>query len=145
LHQKVMEKNKNNEAFLRDLLRREETERAPAGFTEAVMGRVQAAETRHEGVLSTGTWIAILLGAAALVTTFIFIDMPFIDKLFSSSGIQRLSMNLFSNQFNTLFGSIFAFMKQNLIGFIIFLAFISLVIVERFISKKRSIPSLLII
>jgi hypothetical protein len=141
-----MEKEKHNDEFIRELVRRQEPERAPSGFTEAVMGKLQpATEPKHERIFSTGTWIAIFLGAAALVTTFIFIDMPFIDKLFSSNGIQKLSMDIFTNQFYTLFGSIFTFMKQNLIGFIIFLAFLSLVIVERIISRRRPVQAMMII
>ena len=141
-----MEKEKHNDEFIRELIRRQEPERAPSGFTEAVMGKLQpAADPKHERIFSTGTWIAIFLGAAALVITFVFIDMPFIDKLFSSSGIQKLSMNIFTNQFYTVFGSIFTFLKQNLIGFIIFLAFLSLVIVERIISRRRPLQTLMIL
>jgi hypothetical protein len=141
-----MEKEKHNDEFIRELVRRQEPERASSGFTEAVMGKVQATiEPKPERIFSTGTWIAIFLGAAALVVTFIFIDMPFIDNLFSSDGIQKVSMNLFTNSFYDVFGSFFVFMKQNLIGFMIFLAFLSLVIVERIISRRRSVQAFLII
>jgi len=141
-----MEKERNNDAFLRKLVSSQETERAPAGFTEAVMGKVQlAAEPKPERVLSTGLWIAILLGAAAVVASFIFVDMPFLDRIFSTSGMQKASFNLFTNQFSSLFVSLFAFLKHNLTGFMILLAFLSLVVVERMISRRRSVPSLMII
>jgi hypothetical protein len=141
-----MEKKKNNDAFLRDLLRQEEPVRAPKGFTVAVMGKVQAAvEPKQERVLSTGIWIAILLGAAALVTTFVVIDMPFLDRVFSSSGMQKASFNLFTNQFSSIFGSLFAFLQRNLIGFMILLAFIALVIVERVVSRRKLVQSVMVL
>jgi hypothetical protein len=140
-----MEKEKHNDEFICELIRRQEPERAPSGFTEAVMGKLQpAAELKHERIFSAGTWIAIFLGAAALVTTFLLIDMPFIDHMFSSTGIRKMSMNIFTNQFYESFTGLLTFMKQNLIGFIIFLAFLSLVVVERIISRRRPVQTLMI-
>lgn len=141
-----MEKEAHNDAFLRDLIRKQEPEKAPAGFTEAVMGRLQPeAEPKAERILSTGTWAAILLGAAAVVTMFVVIDMPFLDRIFSDGRIQRVSMDIFTNRFYESFGSILGFLKQNLVGFMIFLAFLTLVVVERLISRRRSYNAVIIL
>lgn len=141
-----MEKDQHQDEFIRKLFGSQGPEQAPPGFASKVMDRLQAeGKKEHEAVLTPMTWIAIFLGAAALVVTMIFVDIPFIDRLFSSTGIQKMSFDIFNNSFYDSFTIFFRELNINAVAVIIFLATLALVVIERIIAKKRSQQALILL
>ena len=141
-----MDREEKRDSFLRDLIRQQPVEKAPEGFASRVMERLQpSGETVHEPLFSPMTWFAIFLGAAALVATVLFLDIPLISEVFSSSGIQKLSFNIFSNTLYQSFLSIFEGIRINATALIILAAVVSLVVIERVLAAKRSSQEMMIL
>lgn len=125
--------------FLRKLVGRQGPEKAPEGFAEGVMDRIRSAgATVSEPILSPMAWLGIFLGAAALVATALFLDIPLINDVFSSTGIQKLSLNIFTNTLYQSFLSLFDGIKINATALIILAAVVSLVVIERVLATRRS-------
>ena len=141
-----MENQHKSDEFIRKLVRKQGPEKAPDNFTEKVMGRIKASPVIDDTpLLSTGTWIAIILGVAALIVVIFTVDMPFFDQIFSTSDIQKVSMNIFSEGF---FNSIVAFFKGlhiSSITVVIIAAAGGLVVIERLFHKRFSEIKLLIL
>jgi len=134
-----MQREQKKDDFLRSLIRQQEPVQAPEGFADKVMARVQpSGETTHEPLFSPVIWFVIFLGAAALVATMIFVDIPFVSRLFSSSGIQKLSFDIFTNKFYDSFILFFKELNINVIAVVIGLATVALVVVERIVVARRS-------
>ena len=141
-----MEKDQHKDEFIRKLIAQQPPVKAPGGFTDRVMGKLQPeAGERHEPILSPLAWGAIIAGIAALIITLFVIDIPFISNFFSSTGIQQLSFNIFNTGFYDSFVRFFKELNVNAIGIIIVIAFISLIVVERIISRKRAAQKLIML
>jgi hypothetical protein len=141
-----MENQHKKDEFIRRLIRQKGLEKAPDNFTDKVMNRIKASPVIDDTpLLSTGTWIAIIFGLAAMIVVIFTVDMPFLDQIFSSTGIQKVSMNIFSEGF---FKSMSMFFKGlNISGttLAIILAAVGLVILERLLHKRLSETRLLVI
>jgi hypothetical protein len=141
----MMNREQKQDDFIRGLVRQQPQEKAPDGFTGRVMEKVRPAEAiSREPFFSPMTWFAIFLGAAALVATVLFLDIPLISDVFSSSGIQKLSFNIFSNSLFESFLSIFKDLKINPTAVIILAAVVSLVVIERVLAAKRSSQEMMV-
>jgi hypothetical protein len=139
-----MEEKKDE--FIRKLLGQQPSVKAPDGFTEKVMQKIQVeGETSHEHIFSPVIWFVIFLGAAAVVVTMLFLDIPLINNIFSSSGIQQISFNVFSDRFYEGFLSIFQGIQINSTVIIILIAFVSLIVVERLLARRRASQGLILI
>jgi hypothetical protein len=132
-----MKTQDKQDEFIRKLVRHKGLEKLPENFTEKVMSRIKANPVIDDTpLLSTGTWIAVILGVAAMIVMIFTVDMPFIDQMFSSTGIQKVSMNIFSEGF---FNSIAAFIKDLHISsttLMILAAATGLVVLERMLHKR---------
>jgi hypothetical protein len=141
-----MENQDKRDEFIRKLVRRKGTEKVPDNFTDKVMGRIKNNNVIDDTpLLSTGTWIAIIVGLAAMIIVIFTVDMPFFDNIFSSTGIQKVSMNIFSQGF---FNSIYLFFKGlniSSITVVIIAAAAGLVILERLLHRRFSETRMLII
>jgi hypothetical protein len=141
-----MEKENKRDAFIRKLVLDQDHEKAPEGFAGRVMEKLRpAGETTHEPLLGPAAWSAIILGAAALVVTMFFINIPFINNFFSSTGIQNISFNIFNSQFYTSFFKLFRELHIDATAIVILVSAVSLVIIERIISRRRSPQQLMIL
>ena len=141
-----MEREQQRDEFIRKLVNRQAPEKAPEGFTGKVMERLQP-ETMpsHEHVLSPVAWIGIFAGAAALIIIMFVVRIPFLSDFFSSTGIQKLSLDFFSGSFYESFIRFFKEMNINAIGIAIIIGFISLVAIERIISRRKSEQRLILL
>jgi len=132
--------------FIRKLVRKQGPEKAPDNFTDKVMGRIKTNPVIDDTpLLSTGTWIAIILGVAAMIVVIFTVDIPFFDQIFSTSDIQKVSMNIFSEGF---FNSIAAFIKGLHLSsttLVILAAAAGLVALERLLRKRFGSAKLLFI
>jgi hypothetical protein len=141
-----MENQHKQDEIIRRLIRQNGLEKAPGNFTDKVMSRIKSSPVIDDTpLLSTGTWIAIIFGLAAMIVVIFTVDIPFFDQIFSSSGIQKVSMNIFSEGF---FKSMSMFFKGlNISGttVAIILAAVGLVILERLLHKRFSETRLLMI
>lgn len=141
-----MENTDKRDEFIRKLIRRKGIEKAPDNFTDKVMGRIKSNHNIDDTpLLSTGTWIAIILSMAAMIIVIFTVDMPFLDNIFSSTGIQKVSMNIFTEGF---FKSMYLFFKGLNISsttLVIIVAAAGLVVLERLLHKRFSETRLLII
>lgn len=141
-----MEIQEKRDAFIRKLVRQKGLEKAPDNFTDNVMARIKSNPVIDDTpLLSKGTWIAIILGAAAMIVLIFTVDIPYFDQIFSTSRIQKISMNIFSDGF---FTSMVTFIKGFHISsttIVIIAAAAGLVILERLFHKRFSETRLLII
>jgi len=141
-----MENKDKRDEFIRKLFRQKGMEKAPDNFTDRVMSRIKSNPVIDDTpLLSTGTWIAILLGIAAMIVMIFTIDMPFLDQIFSSTGIQKVSMNIFSDGFFHTMASFFKGLNISSTTVVIIAAATGLVVLERLLHKRFSETRLLII
>jgi hypothetical protein len=141
-----MKTEEKKDDFIRKLIRQQPPEKAPDGFTGKVMEKIQTdGAPEHEPIFSPMVWFAIFAGAAAIVTTMILLDIPLLKNIFSSSGIQKLSFNIFTSQFLESFQSLFQSIDINLNILIIILAGISLVVVERVLAARKSSQKMMLL
>ena len=141
-----MKTQDKQDEFIRKLVRHKGFEKLPGNFTDKVMSRIKANPVIDDTpLLSTGTWISVILGVAAMIVMIFMVDMPFIDRMFSSTGIQKVSMNIFSEGF---FNSMSAFIKGLNISsttLVIIAAAVGLVVLERLLHRRFSDTRLLMI
>jgi hypothetical protein len=141
-----MENQHKTDEFIRRLVRKQGPEKAPDNFTDKVMNRVKTAPLIDDTpLLSTGTWIAIVLGVAATIVVIFTVDLPFFDQIFSTSDIQKVSMSIFSAGF---FNSISTFIKGlhiSSITVVIIAAAAGLVVLERLLHKRFSAFNLIFV
>ncbi len=132
-----MKTQEKQDEFIRNLVRKQGTVKAPDNFTEKVMGRISAGRIIDDTpLLSRGTWIGIILGLAAVVTMIFMVDIPYIDQLFSASGIQKVSMNIFNEGFFSTMSSFFDRINISSITWMIIAAAVGLVVLDRILRKR---------
>jgi hypothetical protein len=132
-----MKTQDSNDEFIRKLVRQKGTDKAPDQFTEMVMGKIQSRPaTDNSPLLSTGTWIALIAGLAAMIVVIFTVDIPFFDTMFSSSNIEKVSMNIFSRGFFETMALFFKSLKISSITWMIIAAALGLVVLERLLRKR---------
>jgi hypothetical protein len=123
--------------FIRELFHKKDTEKAPDHFTEKVMGRIASNPAiDNSPLLSTGSWIAIISGVAAIIIMVFLVDMPFLDRIFTSTGIQKVSMNFFSQGFINYLSGIFSSLNISSISGMIVMAVGGLLIIDRLLRRR---------
>lgn len=136
----------NKDDLIRKLVLQKGIDKAPDHFTEKVMGKIKsspAADTTP--LLSTGTWILLFAGLAAAITIIFLIDIPFFDNVFSSSNIEKVSMNIFTNGFFETMSSFFKSLNLTSITWMTIAAALGLVILDRILRKRFSETRILMI
>jgi len=138
--------DKQNE-FIRKLIQRKGVEKAPDDFTDKVMNQIKTSNPAIDDspLLSTGTWIAIITSLAAMIVVIFTIDMPFFDSIFSSSSIQKVSMNFFSKGFFDTMAAFINSLHISGISVVIVAAAAGLFVLERLLRKRYSETGLLLI
>jgi uncharacterized membrane protein YjjP (DUF1212 family) len=141
-----MKTQDKQDEFIRNLIRKNGIEKAPDHFTDKVMGRIHATPAFDNSPLfSKGTWIAIILGMAALIVFIFSVDIPYIDQVFSSSGIQKISMNIFSGGFFGMMSAFFKSLNISSISIMIVAAAVGLLVLERLLRRRFSETRVLVI
>ena len=112
-------------------------EKAPDNFTEKVMGRIKTTPVIDDTpLLSTGTWIAIILGVAAMIVVIFTVDFSFFDQIFSTSDIQKVSIDIFSTGFFNSFAAFIKGLHLSSTTLVILGAAAGLVVLERLLQKE---------
>ena len=141
-----MENHHKIDEFIRKLVRKQGLEKAPDNFTDKVMDRIKSNPLIDDTpLLSTGTWIAIILGLAALIVVIFMVDIPYFDQIFSATGIQKVSMNIFSDGFLKSMSSFIKGLHLSSVTVVIVAAAAGLVVLERLLHKRFSESRLLMI
>ena len=141
-----MENQDKRDAFIRKLVRQRGMEKAPDNFTDKVMSRIKTNPVIDDTpLLSTGTCIAIILGVAAMIVLIFTVDIPYIDQIFTSSGIQRVSMNIFTEGFFSTMSAFFKGLNISSTSIVIVAAAAGLVVLERLLHRRFSETRLLVI
>jgi hypothetical protein len=132
-----MENQHKIDEFIRKLVRKQGPEKAPDDFTEKVMGRIKNYPVIDDTpLLTTGTWIAIILGVAAMIVVFFTVDFSFFDRIFSAKDLQQVSMNIFSGAFIHSFTKFFKELHLSVTTLVILGAAAGLVVIERLFNRK---------
>jgi hypothetical protein len=132
-----MKTQDNKEEFIRKLVRQKGIEKAPDHFTDKVMGRIQSKPAIDDTpLLTTGTWIAIIAGLAAMIVVIFTVEIPFFDQLFSSSNIEKVSMNIFNKGFFDSMSAFFKGLNISSITWMIIAAALGLVVLERLLRRR---------
>jgi hypothetical protein len=141
-----MENQHKTDEFIRKLVRRQGLEKAPDNFTDKVMTRIKSNPAIDDTpLLSTGTWIAIILGVAAMIVVIFTVDIPYFDQIFSTKGIEKVSMNIFSAGFINSMASFIKGLHISSVTVVIIAAAAGLVVLERLLHKRLSATRLLMI
>ncbi|MFO7614460.1 MAG: hypothetical protein R6W71_07460 [Bacteroidales bacterium] len=142
-----MENQNNNHDFIRELAGNSGLEQAPDRFTENVMARLTVTPSLAEDIplLSRGTWIAIFLSVAALIVVIFTVEMPFIDRMFSTVRIQQISMSIITEDFLNSMTTFFQGLNFSGITVAIILAAAGLVVMERLLKRRFSQTNILMI
>lgn len=141
-----MENQYKIDEFIRKLVRKQGLEKTPDTFTDKVMERINANPVIDDTpLLSTGTWIAIILAVAAIIVVIFIVDIPYFDQIFSTTGIQKVSMNIFSAGFFNSMSSFIRGMHISSVTVVIIAAAVGLVLLERLLHNRFSETRLLMI
>lgn len=141
-----MENQHKTDEFIRKLVREKGLEKAPDSFTDKVMGLIKTSPAIDDTpLLSTGTWIAIILGVAAIIVTIFTVDIPYVNQIFSSTGIQQVSMNIFTQGFFHSLSAFFKGLHVSSISVVIIAAAAGLVLLERLLHRRFSETRMLMI
>ena len=142
-----MENQNNNHDFIKELVGKSGLEQAPDQFTEKVMAHLTVTPSLAEDIplLSRGTWIAIFLSVAALIVVIFTVDMPFIDRMFSTGRIQQISMSIITEDFLNSMTAFFQGMNFSGITVAIILAAAGLIVMERLLKRRFSQTNILMI
>ncbi len=141
-----MKPQERQDDIIRKLVARKGLEKAPDHFTEKVMGRISTSPSSIDSpLLSKGGWIALIVGMAAVITVIFTIDIPYLDQLFTSTGIQRVSMNIFTQGFLETMTSFVKGLNLSSISLMIVIAAAGLVVLDRLLRKRFSETGLLVI
>jgi len=141
-----MENQDKTDDFIRKLIRKQGPEKAPDNFTEKVMSRIKNNSIIDDTpLLTTGTWIAIILGVAAMIVVIFTVDFSFFDQIFSASDIQKVSIGIFSTGFINSFTAFIKGLHLSSTTLVIFGAAAGLVVLERLLNKRFGSARLLFI
>ncbi len=141
-----MKPQEKQDDIIRKLVARKGLEKAPDHFTDKVMGRISPSPSSIDSpLLSKGAWIGLIVGMAAVITVIFTIDIPYLDQLFTSTGIQRVSMNIFTQGFFETMSSFVKRLNLSSISLMIVAAAAGLVVLDRLLRKRFSETGLLVI
>jgi hypothetical protein len=132
-----MENQHKSDEFIRKLVREQGPEKAPDSFTEKVMSRIKTNPIIDDTpLLTTGTWIAIIVGLAAMIVVIFTVDFSFFDHIFSTRDIQEVSIGIFSKGFINSITSFFKGLHLSSTTLVILAAVAGLVVIERLLNKR---------
>jgi hypothetical protein len=141
-----MKTQDQHDEFIRKLISHKGVEKAPDGFTLKVMEQIRANPVKDDSpLLSTGSWIAIITGLAALIVIIFTVDIPFFDQMFNSSNIEKVSMNILNQGLFDTMAAFFKGLNISSITWMIVAAALGLVVLDRVLRKRFTQASLLII
>ena len=141
-----MENQHKTDDFIRKLVRKQGPEKAPDNFTEKVMSRIKNNTIIDDTpLLTTGTWIAIILGVAAMIVVIFTVDFSFFDQIFSTKDIQQMSMDIFSGAFIKSFSTFFKELHVSTTTLVIMAAAAGFVIIERIFNRKTGAAKVMFI
>lgn len=141
-----MENQHKTDEFIRKLVSKQGLEKAPENFTEKVMSRIKNNSSIDDTpLLTTGTWIAIILGVAAMIVVIFTVDFSFFDQIFSTSDIQKVSIGIFSTGFINSFAAFIKGLHLSSTTLVILGAAAGLVVIERLLRRRFGSAKLLFI
>jgi len=136
----MTEQNIQNEDFLKDLIKKGNIEKAPAGFSERVMAAIEAEpesiKTEWWFRNSTWTWGSIMMGIASLIVMVFMIDFSFMGSIFDGVELDGSRVSQFVYYLGTGFKDIFEAFSVSSITISIVIAFVALFIIDRFLRRK---------
>ena len=141
-----MENQNKADDFIRKLLRKQGREEAPENFTEKVMSSIKNNPVIDDTpLLTTGTWIAIIVGVAAMIVVIFTVDFSFFDQIFSTTDIQKVSVNIISAGFINTMTTFFKGLHLSSTTLVILATATGLVVIERLINRRSGSAKVLFI
>jgi hypothetical protein len=134
-----MKTQEKQDEFIRKLVAQQGSEKAPDQLTDKIMARINAQPTIDDSpLLSKGGWIAVILGLAAVIIFIFSVNIPFVNEIFSSTGIQKVSMSVFNKGFFDTMAAFYKGLNLTSISGMIVAAGLGLVILDRLLRKRFS-------
>ena len=94
------------EDLIKGMFRDHAVESPGKDFTSNIMAKVsETAELASERLLSPLQWALVSSGVAAAILVIIFLDLPFLNNLFSFEGIKNIQLSGIGERFNALMES----------------------------------------
>ncbi len=138
----MKEQVNNTDFFIRSLVRKSTREKAPAGFTDNLMKRIET-EVEQEAVtsqplVSLNMWMLIIAGFVAVSSLVFFVDWSFLGLNITSAGFDvQYFENLVVYFTSTVewLTSIFAFFTRSSLPLIILIGAISLLALDKVLRR----------
>ncbi len=138
--------NNNQDKFLRDLIRKKDPESLSSDFTSRVMDRIKMEHSAaDEPLLKPWIWISLAAAFVILVLVIFTVDIPFVNSFFSATGMEKISLNIFSTQFFSSFGAFFKSFHFTNISIAIVIAGGMLLLIDRLLRHRQPSSKLLMI
>jgi hypothetical protein len=136
----MVNKDKHNDGFFRELFALDKIEKAPEGFADRVMNIIDAenAVVGEERWSWSGWWLwaSILFAIASLVAIVFFIDFSFMGNIFEGLELDGSRMSqFFSNLGNGLIAAFEGFTVSSITVTIV-IAIGALFLIERLLRRK---------
>ena len=140
-----MENNDIRDNFLKDLIRKKDQESLSPDFTSRVMNHIKIETSPvNEPLLKPWVWISMVAAFVILVVVVFAVDIPFVNSLFSATGMEKITLNIFSTQFLTSFGAFFKVFHITSISIMIVVAAGLLLALDRFLKHRHQTSNMLI-
>jgi len=138
----MKEQPNNNDFFIKNLIKKSGTEKAPPDFTIKVMDKIEKSEITEKQIsqqfISTKSWLLMAAGFAALIALVFFVDWSFIgiDLKPESVDVQSYKKIIpYFTSFVDSLGSLFSFFTKSSIPAIVILGTLSLYIIDRLLKR----------
>jgi len=127
------------EDLIKGMFRDHAVESPGKDFTSNIMAKVsETAELASERLLSPLQWALVSSGVAAAILVIIFLDLPFLNNLFSFEGIKNIQLSGIGERFNALMESFSAGMGFSSITLMIVAAVLMLLGIDRLIKHRQN-------
>ena len=127
------------EELIKGMFRNHAVESPGKDFTSNVMEKVtRAEELVSDHLLSPLQWVLISSGVAAAIFVIIFLDLPFLNNLFSFEGIKNIQLSGIGERLNALVESLSVSMGFSSITLMIVAAVLMLLGIDRLIKHRQN-------
>lgn len=136
----MVKKDGHKDEFLRELLKHEGIQKAPAGFADKVMTAIEAEESPvSEGLWSwSGWWLwaSIVFAFICLVIVVFWVDFSFMGSIFEGIELDGSRMSQFFSDMGNGIVALFEGFSVSSLSITIVAAIGALIIIDRLLRKK---------
>lgn len=129
---------KTKDDLIKGMFRDHAVESPRKGFTEGVMSKINSVEELAAGRLLTPLqWVLIASGVAAAILVIIFLDLPFLNNLFSFEGLSEVQFSGIGKRMGDFLESLSGGFRFTSITIMIVSAVLMLLGIDRIVKHRQ--------